>query len=172
LAQATTIDFAAVGRVSTFAELKNVRLVQLSAICDPSAVGPVEAEFSNTASVTNFSGDVLDVACEYRFVAKLAQATAIEIVIRYLVTYAMTASSPLAESDLAEFARGNGVLHSWPFVREVLNSTTLRMGFPPFTLGVMHFVPQQPKAVEQPKQGAPTAAQPQPQAVEGEIEKV
>jgi preprotein translocase subunit SecB len=58
--------------------------------------------------------------------------------------YALKSKEPLADEDVAQFADANSTLHSWPFVREFLNTLTSRMGFPPFTLGVMHFVPMKP----------------------------
>jgi preprotein translocase subunit SecB len=137
----STVDFAAIGRVSRFSELKDIRLTNVSAKCDPSAVGPLKSEVTHDSSVLKRDNDSLQVASAYRFIGRTGEVQAIEINITYLVVYALKAPEPLTDEDVALFAAANGTLHSWPFVREFLHGLTSRMGFPPFKLGVMHFVP-------------------------------
>ena len=137
----STVDFAAVGRVSKFAELKDIRLTDTSAKSDPGLIGPLESEFSHNCSIVKNENGVLDVACQYHFIGSASQAKVIDIEIKYLITYSLNSPEPLPNDDLSQFANANGTLHSWPFVREFLNSLTSRMGFPPFKLGVMHFAP-------------------------------
>lgn len=139
-----TVDFAAIGRVSRFSELKDIRLIEVSAKCDPTAVGPLESEVSHDSSVLNRDNDSLQVSISYHFVGRAAETQVIEVTITYLVVYALKAPEPLADEDVSQFAAANGTLHSWPFVREFLHGMTSRMGFPPFKLGVMHFVPLKP----------------------------
>jgi hypothetical protein len=139
----STVDFAAVARVSQYAELKNIRLVNASAKCDPQCTTPLEPEFSHECSVVGNQDGMLYVTCRYRFSGNAAQVKIVDIEISYLLAYAMSSPQPLPEADVKQFADGNGTLHSWPFVREFLNSLTSRMGIPAFTLGVMHFVPTQ-----------------------------
>ena len=138
-----TVDFAAVARVSRFAELKDIRVVDVSAKCDPKFTAPLESEFSHECLVIGNGKGALDISCRYRFTGNSAQAKIVDIEIKYLLTYAISSPEPLPEADIAQFADGNGTLHSWPFVREFLYSLTSRMGIPPFKLGVMHFVPTQ-----------------------------
>jgi hypothetical protein len=146
LAQTATVDFAAVGRVSKFAELEDIRLVEVTAKCNPSASGPLEATFAHDSRISNRGDQFLEVRTDYRFTGRSAEADIIEVAVTYLIRYVLKAPEPLADDDISEFAISNPVLHSWPFVREFLNSLTSRMGFPPFKLGVLHFVPQ--KAAE------------------------
>jgi hypothetical protein len=152
-----TVDYAAVARVSRYAELKEIRVTDVSAKCDPKYTAPLEAEFSHECSVVGNESGTLDVSCEYRFAGSAAKQKIVDIQIKYLVTYALSAPEALSQSDLNQFANGNGTLHSWPFVREFLNGLTSRMGFPPFKLGVMHFLPTE--AAPQP---APAVAQAKP----------
>ena len=86
-----------------------------------------------------------------------AQTKIVDIEIKYLLTYAINSPEPLSETDITQFANGNGTLHSWPFVREFLYSMTSRMGVPAFKLGVMHFVPTQQTPAATPEQ--PTTLQ-------------
>jgi len=157
LSQAATVDFAAVGRVSKFAELEDIRLIEVVAKSDSSASGTLEAKFAHDSKISNRGDEFLEVKADYHFTGRSAEADVINIGITYLVRYSLKSPEPLAEGDLTEFAMSNPVFHSWPFVREFLNSLTSRMGFPAFKLGVLHFVPQQPKekqvAPQEPKTG-------------------
>jgi preprotein translocase subunit SecB len=138
-----TVDFAAVARVSRYAELKDIRVVDVYAKCDPKYMAPLEPEFSHECTVVGNEKGALDISCQYRFTGNSAQTKIVSIEIKYLLTYAISSPEPLPEADITQFANGNGTLHSWPFVREFLYSLTSRMGIPPFKLGVMHFVPTQ-----------------------------
>jgi len=161
VAQAT-VDFAAVGRVSKYAELTGLRLIELSAKADPTAAGPLQAEFAHNCAVASRSAEQLGVTCEYRFGGKAGDLEAVRITVKLLLQYALKAPEAISDADVAQFAIGNGALHSWPFVREILNSLTFRMGFPPFMLGVLHFVPQQPATTPQQQQGEQQSATPTP----------
>jgi len=152
------VDFAAVSRVSQYAELKDIRVVDVSAKCDPKYTAPLEPEFSHECSVVGNENGALDISCQYRFTGNAAQTRIVDIEIKYLLTYAISSPEPLLEADITQFANGNGTLHSWPFVREFLHSMTSRMGVPPFKLGVMHFVPTQHAAPASEKAPVQTAA--------------
>jgi len=81
----------------------------------------------------------IEVVCDYKFVAVSEEVEAIQSSVRYLLLYEISGSESPALDDMNEFARANGALHSWPFVRELLYGLTSRMGFPPYTLPVIHF---------------------------------
>ena len=148
MGEATSVDFAAVGRVSRFTDLENVRLTALTAKCDPSTSGRIEAQLTHNCSVTSRDSKFLEVEAIYHFIGRSGEVNSIDMEITYLLVYTLNASEALADSDVSEFASANGTLHSWPFVREVLNGMTSRMGFPPFNLGVMHFVSPPSKPVQ------------------------
>lgn len=114
-------------------------------------VGPLDAKFSHKCSVASNDNAVLKVLCEYSFMGA-GEPKLVDIAITYLVTYALSSPQPLAAADVEQFSTANGTLHSWPFVRELLHSLTLRMGIPAFKLGVMHFVP-----MPVPEKNAPAA---------------
>ncbi len=143
-----TVDLAAVGRVSKYIELKDIRVVDVSAKAGHNVVGPLEADFKLNCSIANRGDDSLEVRCDYQFVGRTAETPVVDIAIGYLVLYSLNATEALSEADVNHFANANGTLHSWPFVREFLASLTSRMGFPPFKLGVMHFVPTAPAKLD------------------------
>jgi preprotein translocase subunit SecB len=135
-----TVDFAAVSRVAKRVELKGVRLAEISAKCDPSALGPsLRPTVDLDCKLGNHDATTLEVVCDYTFVAHSDQTQAIESAIKYLLVYEISGAESANPDDLAEFARANGALHSWPFVREILFGLTSRMGYPPYTLPLMHF---------------------------------
>ena len=144
-----TIDFDAVGRVAKRVELKGVRLVEISAKCDPSVSGSSLVPTVNLDCKPGaHDANSLEVVCDYTFIAHSDEKQAIESAIQYLLVYEITTGAePANANDVAEFARANGALHSWPFVREILFGLTSRMGYPPYTLPVMHFN-QKPKAAK------------------------
>jgi hypothetical protein len=147
----TSIDFGAIGRVSPYAELVDVRLTEVSAKCSPVDIaGALNAEVSNKCSVLSNENAILKVSCEYHFTGSSAQPKLVDIAITYIVSYSLNSPQPLADADIAQFAAANGTLHSWPFIREFLHSLTSRMGIPPFKLGVMHFVPMPTPTPPQP----------------------
>jgi preprotein translocase subunit SecB len=133
------VDYAAVGRVAKLVELKNVRLSEIVAKSDPHGAGPLEAQLDIQCSVLSRENQVLEVVCSYKFAAHVAKTEIAAADIKYLVAYDMRGTEPVADHDLAEFATANGTVHSWPFAREVIFGLTSKMGYPPYTLPVVHF---------------------------------
>jgi preprotein translocase subunit SecB len=151
-----TVDLAAVNRVAKRVELKGVRLTEISAKCDPAAVGPsLTPTVDLSCSLGEHDESSLQVVCDYSFIAQSEGSQAIQSAIRYLLLYEISGPSAPSSDDLAEFAHANGALHSWPFVRELLYGLTSRMGFPPYTLPVIHFSTKTPAAKVQKKEPAP-----------------
>jgi preprotein translocase subunit SecB len=145
-----TVDFAAVSRVAKRVDLKGVRLSEISAKCDQKAIGPtLNPTVDLNCTVGDHDAANVEVVCDYTFSADTDTNKAIESRIQFILLYGISGGEAPADSDLAEFARANGALHSWPFVRELLYGLTSRMGFPPYTLPVMHF-----SAVSAPKKKA------------------
>jgi preprotein translocase subunit SecB len=148
------VDYAAVGRVAKLVELKNVRLSEIIAKSDPHAVGPLEAQLDIQCSVHSRENQVLEIVCNYKFAAHVAETEIAAADIKYLVAYDVRGTEPVADHDLAEFATANGTVHSWPFAREVIFGLTSKMGYPPYTLPVVHFrakPAEKPVEVEKPK---------------------
>jgi preprotein translocase subunit SecB len=134
-----TVDYAAVGRVSSRAELRGIRLAELSAKCESRIGGTLEPSYEHTCTIANRNGNELEVACTYNFVVKSDQTQVLEAAIKYFLLYELNGTDPFADSDITEFAFANGTLHSWPFVRESIYALTSRMGYPPYTLPLFHF---------------------------------
>jgi preprotein translocase subunit SecB len=157
-----TVDLAAVNRVAKRVELKGVRLVEISAKCDPAVHGPsLTPNVELNCGLGEHNENSLEVVCNYTFAAQSEEKQAIQSTIKYLLQYDISGSGSPSVDDLTEFARANGALHSWPFVRELLYGLTSRMGYPPYTLPVMHFNVTGPPTKEAEKEatGEPIEAQ-------------
>ncbi len=57
----------------------------------------------------------------------------------FVLTYILDSWNGVDERNLTAFAATNGVYNAWPYWREYLQSTTVRMGIPPITAPVFRF---------------------------------
>jgi hypothetical protein len=149
------VDFQAVARISTQAELKAVRLKFLHA--DMIEDGPpipaewVRSVLSGFSAEPRLDPDSKQLTIECAFLAVYAPGVdpatvgvlpnpkdaPVEIHARFELTYALSDVEILQEEDPKHFAISNGILHAWPYWREVAQSTTTRMGLTPMTVGTL-----------------------------------
>jgi hypothetical protein len=149
-----TVDFAAAGRVAKRSELKSIHLAEVSAKRDPKISAPLEPTVDVKCEIASHEGSALEILATCKFTARTTEAQVAEATVKYLLTYEIQGSEPLALGDLAEFAASNGTLNSWPFLREFLYGLTTDMGYAAYTLPTFHFVPKPPEkkdAAEKPK---------------------
>jgi preprotein translocase subunit SecB len=137
-----TVDFAAAGRVAKRAELKSIRIIEVSGKCDPQIAAPLEPTVNVECSVVNQDVNALHILCNCQFAANTTQAQVAEARIKYLIIYEIQGTEPFAPEDVAEFATSNGTLNAWPFLREFLYGLTSKMGYPAYVLPTFHFVPK------------------------------
>jgi preprotein translocase subunit SecB len=60
----------------------------------------------------------------------------VRIEARFALTYSIGSQDNLSETNYEAFGQRNGVYNAWPYWREFVQSTTVRMGLPPLTLPV------------------------------------
>jgi hypothetical protein len=137
-----TVDFAAAGRVAKRAEFKSIRVIEISAKCDPKIAAPLEPTVNLECTVANQEASTLEIICNCHFAAYSTQAQVAEATVKYLIVYEIQGTDPLAPGDVSEFATSNGTLNGWPFLRELLHGLTSRMGYPAYVLPTFHFVPK------------------------------
>ena len=143
-----TVDYAAAGRIAKRAELKSIRLIEVSAKCDPKIGAPLEPTVKVECVVAHQDVNALEIVCDCQFAARTTQAQVADAAVKYLLVYEIQGNEPLAQGDLAEFAMSNGTLNAWPFLREFLYGLTSRMGYPAYVLPTFHFVPKPPEKKE------------------------
>lgn len=136
------VDFVAAGRIAKRAELKSIRVIEISASCDPKIAAPLEPEVHVECSLAGHDTHNLEIICDCQFIARTTQAQVAQAKIKYLLAYEIQGTDPLAPGDVSEFTASNGRLNSWPFLRELLHGLTTKMGYPAYLLPMLHFVPK------------------------------
>ena len=147
------IDMAAVARVSTQAELRAIRLGFLHADIDERR-GEIPSDWSAHAIMgLNVAAD-LDRDSRRRnlrcgFLAMYFPGTEpdnietlpspkdapFELHAAFRLAYEIRDVDGIQDTDPQQFAIVNGVLHAWPYWREIAQSTTVRMGLAPLLVG-------------------------------------
>lgn len=148
------VDFEAVARISTQAELKGIRLGFLHA--DWTELGAAIPSDWAANAVMGFSTDAeLDRAnnrllVECAFLAVYAPGldeeggglpdpkdAPVELHARFELAYELKDLDAVQDTDPDHFALANGILHAWPYWREIAHSTTMRMGLAPLLVGTV-----------------------------------
>lgn len=150
----SAVDFEAVARISTQAELKTLRLAFLHADIDERG-GTIPSDWAASV-VTGFSvdaqldrdGNRLVVGC--MFLAMWARGldqgiselpspreAPLELHARFELVYELKDAAAVEDTDPEHFALTNGVLHAWPYWREIAHTTTVRMGLAPLLIGTV-----------------------------------
>lgn len=148
------VDFEAVARISTQAELKTLRLAFLHADMDERG-GAIPNDWATNA-ITGFSVDArldrdtnsLVVGCMFlaMWAPGLDQSLGalpspkdapLELHARFELIYELKNAAAVEDDDPEHFALTNGVLHAWPYWREIAHSTTARMGLAPLLVGTV-----------------------------------
>lgn len=148
---AKPIDYAAVARISTQAELRGIRLAFTHADIDESK--PISSDWVADTVIQlgtqdHFARDtgLLSVRCA--FVAVYAPDVPVgerpspadapvEIHAHFVLDYAIEDVSGIRDGDSEHFALANGMLHAWPYWRELAHSTSVRMGLAPLVVGTL-----------------------------------
>ncbi len=129
------VDLAAVSRVARNIDLRDIRVIQVTASCSPTPEGFLEPQITFACEGALIGPDQLNVACDYTLTVTAAGVPAATVGVMYLLVYHITGDTP-SEQDVQQFAKVNGVYHSWPFLRQFLFDLTAKMGMPPLTLPV------------------------------------
>lgn len=128
------------GQVARQVQIESVNLVEL--VCRNNASSDSEQKLE--VSVEAETSTVYDSAEEKLVVnAKCvmdARPDGGEIAVRIAATFAVVYRLPVSDEFTQDyynaFAEINGLFNLWPYWRELVQSTTMRMGLPPLTLPV------------------------------------
>lgn len=89
---------------------------------------------------THLDGSVLSVFPHFLLVVKRHEGSPEELLVRiearFALTYALSSQQDLSEENYDAFGQRNAVYNAWPYWREFVQSTTVRMGLPALTLPV------------------------------------
>lgn len=66
-----------------------------------------------------------------------SDAETLRIQAEYLLDYRVKDLTGIRKPSVAAFGKTTGLFHAWPYWREYVQSTTVRMGLPPLTIPVL-----------------------------------
>jgi hypothetical protein len=146
-------DPVAVARISTQADLRAIRLKFLHADIDERG-GEIPTDWSaeaimgfNAVADLDRETKTLVVTCGFLalFIPGIEKDTLeklptpkdapLELHASFRLAYQLHDLSVIEDTDPGQFAATNGVLHAWPYWREIAHSTTVRMGLAPLLVG-------------------------------------
>lgn len=150
---ATKIDLSA--PVSQRVELKSLFLIHTKTQRQPYS-GELPTNISvninvNVNTVADKQQGIIQVQPHFTLVSQLddqAGSELLRIEAIFMLLYHMPSFEGLLKSNLDAFGEMNGVFNVWPYWREFVQSTTLRMGLPALTVPVYRpTAPTRSKAV-------------------------
>lgn len=147
-------DLSRIARVAHQAELRMIHLQRLRA--ELSAAPEARGEHSNAYSIrstvehTLREAGRLEVRASFR-VALRIEATKEEwgtIAPTFRILYDLPAGAEVSEDEVKAFAEVNGVYNAWPYLRELVQEMTARMGVPALTIHLYKVQPRLPDPPE------------------------
>ena len=82
---------------------------------------------------------IVQVRPRFELVARYDETAAGElmrIVAMFMLQYRLSSFEGLTKANFNAFGEMNGLYNAWPYWREFVQATTVRMGLPPFTIPV------------------------------------
>ena len=138
------VDIVAASRIARRVDLQKIHLTEIKATCVPGAGSnaPLKPTYEYHCFPVKVDAGKIEIGLTYKFHVSSQEKELVNADMTYHLIYKLFGGEPTDESDLEHFAHANGTYHSWPFVREMIFGLTSRMGFPPYTLPVMSFLPR------------------------------
>jgi len=151
-----TLDLVAASRVARRVNLTDVYVVEATAKRHRShSDSALKPDLNDSYKCTRRTDNKLEILCRHHLKAASGADPIAEIQIDLNLIYEIAGTDSLDETDLSAFADANGAYNSWPFIREFLNSLTLRLGLPAFVLPTLRMVPAPKIQVQTPSVQTP-----------------
>lgn len=132
-----------VGRAQRFFELLSVQFTECSSSYSKPTDGRKEqAHIGVAEQVVHRTDDRLSVSFVFEFIAPSPfaeeQEKEVDVRARMLVDYEHVSDrGSIDDADANAFGRVNGIYNAWPFLREFLSSSLVRLSLPPFPLPLL-----------------------------------
>lgn len=148
-------------RVGAQVEIDDIRLTSLNAeLLNPASEGPYSIQIGLAPSVSQIA-DRLLFECSYRIDVKgVADDEALRLECKFLAAYTLSSSDEHDIDDLVAFGEITVLRALHPYIRELFQSTSARLGLPGLTLGVFRVPIPVPKSI--PAKRSPKKALPKP----------
>lgn len=129
--------------VSKKVELKHIGQIEGAFKQEPKAnTGPKSVDIKHPTRVeVDEDHLLLFVFVDFVLTAKLEvdSEPVVDITTTFMLVYELTDFDGLTDDHYSQFAKTNGVFNAWPYWREYVQSTTVRMGLPTLTVPVLNF---------------------------------
>jgi len=143
-------DFSAGLLVSDRVQLKDVRLISCKCDQTPEAIlgkKNYDIKYSTEVEVDKKNGYII-VLPKFHFEAYTESkipGPALLIDASFLLAYKIEDFEGLTQSGFEQFANINGIYNAWPYWREFVQNTIIRMGLPSLSIPVFRIVEQPAK---------------------------
>jgi len=143
--------------VSQLVELDTIFITESSARRKPLR-GELPPEMNLSIDVetdVNRGQGIVQVRPRFELIARYDETAAgelLRIVAVFLLQYRLSSFEGLTKANFNAFGEMNGLYNAWPYWREFVQATTVRMGLPPFTIPVYR-----PVEKKKPARAAPSA---------------
>lgn len=131
--------------VSNRVQLKDVRLVSSNCNQTPDAAlgkKTYDINYSTDVQVNRKSGYVIVIA-KFHFEAFIENETPQSVILietSFILSYTIENFKGLTQKGFEQFANLNGIYNAWPYWREFVQNTIVRMGLPSLTIPVFRIV--------------------------------
>jgi len=148
------IDYSMVAAVSDVVQISEVRLVKSQCFQTPAAASSkhlLDIQCRTRVEVDRKNSSIL-VFLDFRLMGFPTEGNRKEpnlmIEATFILIYKATKLRGLKKENFQAFADTNGVYNAWPYCREFVQNTVVRMGLPPLTIPVFRLItPAKAKAM-------------------------
>ena len=137
--------------VSDRVQIRDVRLMNCHCEQEPAAAASKKNYGIRTSTDIQTDKDrgIIVVITQFQLEACVEEASArpvLTLAASFLLTYRLDRFDGLTEEGFEQFANLNGIYNAWPYWREFIQNTVVRMGLPPLTIPVFRIVESPSKA--------------------------
>jgi hypothetical protein len=139
-------------RLHTNAFIHTIRLAQASITSPPEVssdwlAGSISYEVQFNLAGFTLCQDLLTIETDYKFTTKKEdnEQDSIELVsieCRFAAQYGMLGDYRPSDDEIEAFRAGNAVFNCWPYFREFVQNTVVRMNLPPPAIPFLRLVPR------------------------------
>lgn len=137
--------------VSDRVQIRDVRLMNCNCEQKPAAaIGKKNYDITTSTDVQlDENKGIIVVIARFHLEASIEEISrepVLTLIASFVLTYHIASFDGLTPEGFEQFANLNGVYNAWPYWREFVQNTVVRMGLPPLTIPVFRIVESPSKA--------------------------
>ena len=145
-------------------DIDSFRIVEASFRCKKPAEQaefPLQFELGYRAGSAATAEKVISIPIKFEFRAIEKESKLAVVTLRCLIqaNYILNEQDDevLSAQQITAFKNGNAIFNCWPYFREFVQSSLLRMNYPPLSLPFLRLIPKLPRAIESKAEETPEA---------------